>query len=77
MSAKKCIGRPKGSRNRPKIQGFYKLSPQQVLEHFGEVPFIPVSKDWLLKKVGDTKLFDAFFLHQQQEPPPSWKVQQL
>jgi hypothetical protein len=48
------------------------------LEHFAEVPFIPVSKDWLLNKVGDSKLFDAFFQQQQQEEPTSsWKVQQL
>jgi hypothetical protein len=78
MSTKKNVGRPKGSRNRPKIQGFYKLAPQQVLEYFGDAPFIPVSKDWLLKRVGDTKLFDAFFQTKELESPsPSWKVQEL
>lgn len=77
MSTKKATGRPKGSRNRPKIQGFYKLSPEQIIDYFGDAPFIPVSKDWLFKKVGDAQLFDAFFKEGQPLPNSNWKIQEL
>ena len=78
MSKTKSQGRPKGSRNLPKRQGFYKLSPQQIADHFGEDPYVLVSKDWLLKKIGDTKLFDSFFNGQDpQESQSTWKLQEL
>ena len=77
--AKKTTGRPKGSRNVPKRQGFYKLSPEQIVDCFADAPFIPVSKDWLLKQIGDGALFDAFFSASTPEPTQSadWNLQEL
>ena len=76
MSEKR--GRPKGSRNKPKGHGFYKLSPDQVAAHFADAPYILVSKDWLLNKIGDANLFDSFF---NKNPSPTqekqWKIQEL
>ena len=78
MSKAKTKGRPKGSRNVPKRPGFYKLTPQQISDYFGEAPYVLVSKDWLLKRIGDTKLFDAFFNSASPITENSaWKVQDL
>ena len=78
MSKTKTKGRPKGSRNIPKRPGFYKLTPQQIADYFEEAPYVLVSKDWLLKRIGDTKLFDAFFnaTPSDTESTP-WTVQDL
>ena len=79
MSKIKSKGRPKGSRNVPKRPGFYKLSPQQIEEYFGEAPYILVSKDWLLKRIGDNKLFDAFFNASATSltEESAWELQEL
>jgi hypothetical protein len=79
MSKIKSKGRPKGSRNLPKRPGFYKLSPEQIAEYFSDAPYVLVSKDWLLKRIGDNKLFDAFFNAPAtpQSDESVWTVQEL
>lgn len=73
----KLKGRPKGSKNKPKRPGFYKLSPEEISRHFSDAPYVLVSKDWLLNKIGDNQLFDSFFKSPTTETPTSWKVQEL
>ena len=78
MSKIKNAGRPRGSKNKPKRAGFYKLSPDQISAHFNNAPYILVSKDWLLNKIGDTKLFDSFFKETTQKTENTgWEIQQL
>ena len=73
----KLKGRPKGSKNKPKRPGFYKLSPEEISRHFADAPYILVSKDWLLNKIGDNQLFDSYFNSPTTETTTSWKVQEL
>ena len=78
MLKTKSKGRPRGSKNKPKLPGFYKLSPEQILAHFGDSPYILVSKDWLFKSLGDNQLFDTFFsASPAPTPEPKWKIQEL
>jgi|TARA_R110000824_G_scaffold11959_4_gene52619 hypothetical protein len=77
MSNLKSTGRPKGSRNKAKRAGFYKLSPAQISSHFSNAPYVLVSKDWLLNRIGDKKLFDTFFEEATVKTENSWKVQEL